>query len=104
MVWSLKRSNNSNPIPNPRYDTHKLTHKEYNCDKCGVTVIGNKRWWEHKQEHAGNLSFPCQDCGYVGKFLHNLKAHQREVHTRDEDKQFQCQFCGKVSFLWQLMS
>ena len=50
-----------------------------------------------RQEHAGNLTFPCGDCGYVGKFLHHLKAHRREAHTRDEDKQYQCPFCGKVS-------
>ena len=41
--------------------------REFKCGKCGATVMGYKRWWEHRQVHEGRTTFPCEDCGYVGQ-------------------------------------
>ena len=44
-----------------------VNFREFKCGKCGATVIGYKRWWEHRQVHEGKTMFPCADCSYVGQ-------------------------------------
>lgn len=75
------------------FSSHKLTHKKYTCDKCGVGFVGQKRLKDHLfRKHA---SGSCHICGKVYVSEKMERTHILRVHTADKDKPYQCPDCDR---------
>ena len=74
---------------------HKAIHgiRELNikCELCGK-LFAEKFCLKKHMETVHTEKEACPICGFK---THNMKNHNKTVHTKDEDKEFQCQECGK---------
>ena len=68
--------------------------KKFICDICGLQLTAKLSLKFHRQLHEGSNEFVCAECGKGFKLLKYLKDHQR-IHRGDDEKKFQCEFCGK---------
>ena len=77
------------------YEKH-IHQEERICDTCGKVYKCDKRWYRHLQMHRDvknkNL-YVCKICGKVITTRIQLKAHVRQVHSKE--RPFVCEICGK---------
>ena len=70
------------------HEIRELIHK---CEKCGK-MFGEK---SHLKSHLNKTHLEKTPCPICGVKVRKLQGHMEAVHTKDEDKKFQCQDCGK---------
>ena len=61
------------------------------CHICGKKLRSENQLKEHIRHHSKEKEL----CTICNKKVHQLKRHMISVHTRDEDKRYQCEDCGK---------
>ena len=70
------------------HEIRELTEK---CEHCGKLCMSAMALKHHiEKSHAEKES-----CPLCGVKVRKVKMHIESVHTKDEDKKFQCQDCGK---------
>ena len=70
---------------------HEIRELKCKCDICGKPCVDSNALRVHRKTHTEKKA-PCPICGMKVRILKN---HMDNVHTKDEDKKFQCQDCGK---------
>ena len=79
------------------YDYHMQSRhreKRHVCEICGCKALTDLVLQRHRATHA-SPTLPCNECG---KMFHNsayLDRHNRNLHTDNKDRPFQCTECGK---------
>ena len=100
--WTSQQSfsNNTNGTNNNQWGSNgNLQQFEpgqiFSCTFPGCTKQFNKptNLKSHARIHNTERSFVCTDCGSAFRRSHDLKRHQRSLHT--DVKPFGCQRCGK---------
>ena len=71
---------------------HGIRELTVKCELCGKLLVDKAALKGHMLTHAEKET--CPMCGYKTQ-SHRMKIHHMRVHTKDEDKKFQCQDCGK---------
>ena len=69
---------------------HEIRELKIKCEQCGKHFLNTYLLKKHMRMHEEKKT--CPDCGIK---VRGLKKHIELVHTKDEDKKFQCQDCGK---------
>lgn len=70
------------------HEIRELIHK---CEKCGK-MFGDQSLLKFHLKKVHVEKTPCSICGLK---VRHMKEHIGAVHTKDEDKKYQCQDCGK---------
>ena len=70
---------------------HHLPDKKIPCHICGKKLRSELQLKGHLKHHSKEKEF----CIICNKKVDKLKRHMICVHTRDEDKNYQCEDCGK---------
>ena len=70
------------------HEIRELIHK---CEKCGK-LFGDQSLLKFHLKKVHVEKTPCSICGLK---VRHIKEHMGAVHTKDEDKKYQCQDCGK---------
>jgi len=69
---------------------HEIRELKIKCEQCGKLYVNATNLKIHMRMHEEKKT--CPVCGIKVRLL---KEHIDNVHTKDEDKKFQCQDCGK---------
>ena len=73
-------------------------HKILSCPECpGLTFVGSYNLKKHKRKEHAKSKPPRASCNQCDKTFASgckLKYHVLTVHTKNEDKPFQCVLCG----------
>ena len=69
---------------------HEIRELKIKCEQCGKLFVNAFVLKHHMRMHQEKKT-----CPVCGKKVRMLKSHIDSVHTKDEDKKFQCQDCGK---------
>ena len=75
------------------HEIRELTEKCEHCGKLCMSALALKH-------HINKSHAEKESCPVCGVKVRHLKMHIETAHTKDEDKKFQCQDCGK-GFMWQ---
>ena len=77
---------------------HEIRELKSKCEQCGKLCVNELQLKHHMRNHEEK-----ETCPLCGLKIRSLKLHMGNVHTKDEDKKFQCQDCGKgFNFLKKL--
>ena len=69
---------------------HGIRELKIKCELCGKLCVDKGALKAHMRFHAEKKT--CPICGFKTR---NLKMHHMSVHTKDEEKEFQCDQCDK---------
>ena len=70
---------------------HEIRERTVKCEQCGKLYDSDYSLKTHiKKIHEEKPT--CSVCGIK---VRNLMSHMESIHTKDEDKKYQCQDCGK---------
>ena len=72
-------------------ESHHTPDKKIPCHFCGKKCRSESQLKQHLKIHTQVKEL----CTICNKRFGNLKYHNLTMHTRDEDKKYQCQDCGK---------
>ena len=70
---------------------HEIRELKIKCELCGK-FFAEKFGLRSHMKKCHTEKETCPICGFK---THNMKIHNQTAHTKDEDKEFQCQDCGK---------
>ncbi|KAG5669480.1 hypothetical protein PVAND_017367 [Polypedilum vanderplanki] len=87
---SLKYFNKKKLISHLNLKHQKGKEIKYECDFDGKIFLTRQDLLKHAINHQ--MKEKCEICGNKVK---NLKAHKRVVHSKTDEKNFQCQICDK---------
>uniref|UniRef100_A0A1B0D2G9 C2H2-type domain-containing protein n=1 Tax=Phlebotomus papatasi TaxID=29031 RepID=A0A1B0D2G9_PHLPP len=75
---------------------HVLSHtgqRPHQCDVCGKSFYSSSALKVHKRLHTGVRPYSCKHCGRMFRQWGDLKYHITSKHS--DEKNHQCEFCGK---------
>ena len=89
-------------FPKPSLRRHQQTHSKasFQCENCGLEVVGSRSYQTHLRSHQSKLGedqkteYKCGVCGLVLGTEYLRKKHRYKAHTHNYEKFF-CPVCGK---------
>lgn len=75
---------------------HFLSHtgeRPHQCEVCGKSFFAGSALKVHKRLHSGDKPYTCMVCSRAFRQWGDLKYHITSLHT--DEKNHQCEFCGK---------
>ena len=70
---------------------HEIRELTVKCEQCDKLFYSDSAL----KAHIKNFHEEKTTCSVCGIKVRNLNEHMKNIHTKDEDKKFQCQDCGK---------